>query len=201
MAEGIQQQLGAALAPVSEHYAHLAADPSTEVEVYRTEFLHRFRIYRVEHLDPNHPVLFFVGFAPGESAYLLTGAPESFVRMARADSVVIDSPDLAVEYAAAYLEVTRSMSELCYLVRSADQVEFRPNLDADEAAARTAFLRTYRSVITPPTAAATDHGYTVTAYTVRDQTLERHSLTVRRDGEIDDRVTVLEADLPLTYGL
>jgi hypothetical protein len=56
-------------------------------------------------------------------------------------------------------------------------------------------------VIVPPAAEATASGYAVTVYAVREQALERHVVTVRRNGEVQSDITILEQGLPLVYGL
>jgi hypothetical protein len=173
----------------------------SEVEVYPAPFLQRYQIYRVEYFNPTKPVLFYVGFAPGQPAYLLTGAPENYVRLAQADGLVITSTQVAVAYATTYLEVTRSMAELFYLVQSVQQVEFRPNLIDPELQVKTAFIDKYRSLLKPATAEVTASGYTVTVYAIREQALERHTLTVTKQGDLRDEVTILEQNLPLVYGL
>jgi len=201
MQANIQQQLGKALKSINKQYAGLVTDSMTEVKIHDAPFLKRYQIYRVEHFNPHKPILFYVGFAPKQQAYLLTGTPENYLKLGLADGVVIDSPEIAANYAATYLEVTRSMSKLFYLVQSVDEVKFRPNLTDDRVKAKTSFIEQYRPVITPPTAELADHNYTVTAYAIREHTLERHSLMVNTEGNIKDDITILEQDLPLVYGL
>ncbi len=201
MQADIRQQLSQGLAPTSEHYAHLVTDPLTQIEVYPTHFLKHYQIYQVEYFSPHKPILFYVGFALGQSAYLLTGAPENYVKLAQADNVFIDSPDIAVNYATVYLEVTRFMSILFYLVHSVEEVRFRRNLSDEEAKIKSSFMEKYRSVITSPTANSINHSYIVAAFAVREQSLERYSISVSRDGNVSVDVTTLEQDLPLVYGL
>jgi hypothetical protein len=203
MQADIRKQLSEALVDVDEEYAGLVADSMTEIEVYPTPFLKDYKIYKVEHFNPHKPILFYVGMAPGKPAYLLTNTPENYVNLTRSDAVVINSPQLAANYATTYLEVTRSMSQLFYLVRSVEEVEFRTNLADEEAKAKASFLQKYRSVIVPPTAKQTNgsYSYKVTAYVIREQALEQHSIIVSEKGDIKTDVTILEQDLPLVYGL
>ena len=95
MQANIQQQLGKALKSIDKQYASLVTDSMTEITVFDAPFFKRYQIYRVEHFNPYKPVLFYVGFAEKQRAYLLTGAPDNYVRLGRADAVVIDSPDTA----------------------------------------------------------------------------------------------------------
>jgi len=201
MQADIRQQLSQALTNVNEHYANLVINPMTELEVYPTPFLQEYQIYRVEYFNPHKPVLFYVGFVPGKPAYLLTSNPKNYVSLAQADDVVINSPQVAVNYVTAYLEVTRSMSELFYLVSSVNDIKFRPNLTDEQAEFREAIVTKYSSVITAPTAKSINNGYLVTAYAVRGQVLEQYSITVSREGDIGSDVTTLEKSLPLLYGL
>jgi hypothetical protein len=200
-AANIQQQLAAALRPVDEQVAQLTADSPTKVETYPAPFLTQYQIYRVEHLNPDKPIVFYVGYAPGEKAYLLTGAPADMIDLAKADGVVVDSPETAEGYAAAFLEVTRSMAELFYTVESVDEMQFRPNLTAEQERVKAAFVEEYRAIIQPATATPIDGGYVVTLYAVREQTLERHEVSVSTDGTVTEQIAVLEQDLPLVYGL
>ena len=201
MANDISRELSKALKRVDPEYARVVLDSMTNVETYDAPFLTYHRIYRVEEVGPHHSKLFYVGFAPGERAYLLTGAPDQYVRLAHADRVDLATPKAAEEYAAAYLEVTRSMSELFYVVHSIDDVMIRPNLDDEDAAAATAFAERYAAIITSPSAKATNAGYEVTVYAVREQALEQHNVTVAKDGALREEIVILEDDLPLVYGL
>jgi hypothetical protein len=197
----LQTQLAEALRPVEETYAELAADTATQVEIYPAPFLTRYEIYRVEHRNPSKPVVFYVGYAPGEQVYVLTGAPAELIALARVDGARIDSPDSAEAYTITFLETTRSMSELFYVVESTDDVQFRPNLSPEQEQAKAAFVEEYGPVIQPASAAPADYGYLVTVYAVRDQALERHAVSVGPDGTVTDEITILERDLPLVYGL
>jgi hypothetical protein len=200
-AADLQTQLAEALGPVDETYAELAADTATQVEIYPAPFLTRYEIYRVEHRNPSKPIVFYVGYAPGEQAYVLTGTPAELIDLVRVDGVRIDSPDAAEAYAVTFLETTRSMSELFYVIESTDDVQFRPNLSPDQEQAKAAFVEEYGPVIEPANAAPVDDGYLVTVYAVRDQALERHAVSVGPDGAVTDEATTLERDLPLVYGL
>jgi hypothetical protein len=201
MAADIRNALSKALEPISEDNARLVRDPLTEIEKYPEPFLKHYQIYRIQHFNPYKPVVFYVSFAPGRPAYMLTGKPENYVQLAFADSLAIDSPEMAISYVKAYLEVTRSMSGSFYLVSDATDVKFRPRLSSQEENSRATFLSKYRSLITAPTAKATNGTYQVTLYTVRNQSLESHTITVSRKGSIEDTVTTLEHNLPLVYGL
>jgi len=197
----IQELLSKALSGVDKQYSRLLRERMTRVAVCEAPFLREHRIYRVTHLSPHKPIVFYVGFAPRKRAYLLTGAPEDFIKLGKADGVTIDSRELAASYAAVYLEVTRSMSRLFYLVRSVDEVEFRPNLADEQLQVKAAIEAKYRSIISPPAAEPADSGFVVTVYAVREQTLERHTARVSSMGDIQDEASVLETGLPLVYGL
>ena len=192
--------LSTALQGVNPEAAALANDARTTITAYPAPFLRRYAIYSVLHKNPHHPVMFFVAYATGQSAYLLTDAPDDFIHMARADGVSIDSPETAADYADAYLDTTRSMDKLFYRIGTAAEVRFRPELDDEETHAKDEFLRQYESVIKPSEAVATTSGFDVTVYAIREQALERHVLSVTRDGQTNDVETVLAEDLPLVYG-
>jgi hypothetical protein len=200
MGTEIQDQLSRALRGIDRDYAALVKDKMTRVVEYEAPFLNDYRIYRVRHLAPHRPIVFYVGFVPRKRAYFLTGEPENMTKMAKADHVVIDSPETAALFASTFLEVTRSQAKLIYQVDSVDDLKFRPNLDDEQQRVKEAIEAQYRTVLSPPAAEPADGDYVVTLYAVRDQALERHSLRVGRRGEIAVDVSVLETGLPLVYG-
>jgi hypothetical protein len=197
----IRNELSRALASEDEHYARLAADITTRLDVQTCSFLRLYSIYCVEHFAPSKPILFYVGFAPGRRAYLLTARPDNFVSMCRGDGVVINSSAVATEYAVTYLNATRSMSELFYLVNSVDDVRFRPDLAAEQEEIKAAFASKHRTLIAPPTAESQGERFVVIAFAVRQQTVERHTLAVSEKGDVEADVTVIEQNLPMVYGL
>lgn len=192
--------LSKALQSVNPEVAALTNDARTTITAYPAPFLRRYAIYSVLHKNPHHPVMFFVAYAPGRSAYLLTDAPDDFVQMARADGVRIDTPETAVAYANAYIDTTRGMDKLFYRIGAAAEARFRPELDDEETRAKEEFLRQYESALKPSNAVAATSGFDVTVYAIREQALERHVLSVAHDGQTSDEVTVLAEDLPLVYG-
>jgi hypothetical protein len=200
MQNDIRQQMADALRFVHRHRAERVANAASDVEPYPASFLKHHRIYRIEYHGAFKPDVFYVGFAPGKRAYLLTPYPENYVALARADGVVIDSPETAAAYATVYVEVTRSMSSLTYLVNSVDEMKFRPNLTAEQEEIKRVFIEKQRSVITSPTATRTASGYAVTAYVVHEQALQQHRFNVSSDGDIQGEVRVVEEGLPLVYG-
>src|SRR5579859_3507809 len=199
MADDTRRALGKALSTINADYAEMVVDKMSDVETYPAPFLKRYKIYKVLNYG-THPVLFYVGFAPGAPAYLLTGSLENYVQMAKDDGVTIHSPEAAAEYVATALEVTRSMSELVYVVKSVDDVEFAGDLDADEERQKQEFLDKYRARIQAPQGEPAGTGYHVTAFVVANQNLSRYSMMVSTAGGLTPEVTTLEENLPLMMG-
>ena len=201
MQTNIRQELSEALSHTSKEYAPLVMDSMTRIEEYPAPFFQLHHIYRLEHLSPRKPILFYVGFASGGAAYLLTDHPENYMHVARADGLVIASTEVATSYAIGFLEVTRSMSRTFYVVHSTEDVRFRPNLANEETRNKEAFIQKYSSTIAPATAQVEDDRYHVDVFVVRGQALEKDSLTIEKNGAIQLHPTTLEQNLPLVYGL
>src|SRR2546429_4039723 len=89
--------------------AAIIIDPLTEIEVYPTEFLQQYHIYRVLYQNPYKPILLYLGFAPHSPLYRLAGNSPAYSDLARADQVDLDTRSLALNYATVFLEVTRDM--------------------------------------------------------------------------------------------
>jgi hypothetical protein len=196
----LRDVLAAALEPSAPVSADVLRAPETTLERYALAPLRRYALWQVYYPGDMHAVVFFVAYAPDGPVMSLTGQPDAFVELARADGLSIGDPASAVAYARAYLETTRSMAELFYLVASVDDVMFLPAPSDEERARIAAFRATYAEVIQPPSAAPDGPPFTVTIYAIREQALERHTLTVARDGAIADDVTTLATDAPTVYG-
>lgn len=196
----IQQLLAEALATIDEEYARLVKDPRTRIELYPVSFLNHYRIYYVFHSGPYHPVAFFIGWALEAPVYLLTAEPLNFIRLAQADGVMIETPQKAIEYGTAYLETTRKMSTLFYLLRAADEAKFLPEATSAEAEQISTFLTNYRPMIKPPQVRRVNDRFVVTIFAIRQQSLERLLLTIDQMGEVQVDINIMEKTLPVVYG-
>ena len=200
MAETDREALAGALADLEPIYGRWLADPDTTVEPYPTPFFKRFRIYRVVYRAPHDPVGLYAAWAPGEPAYVLSDEPQNFVMAAVADPVALSGPAEAVAYVRAYLETTRSLRELFYLVDSVEAVRYYPNPDSAEQQRIAEFKAKYAGIIAPPAAQADEDGWQVTAYALREQALERLALRVTPFGALSLEGQVLEGGLPVVFG-
>ena len=197
----IEQLRQALLAAKDEQGAAMVANMHSEITVYPQRFLPKYRIYRVLYYSPYKPILLYLGFAPGLPLYSLAGNPEAFLHMAQADGVDLVSLDMAINYVSVFLEVTRNMYELVYQVNSVDQLRFIPRLSPAQLEAKEALVEKYRSALTSPTGEVTADGYTIVAHVTRQQELERHTLKVRRNGEVESEVTIIEQGMPVVIGI
>jgi hypothetical protein len=178
--------------------ADVVGQDMTHVDLYPTPFFHAAQIAFVLRRVPS-PIAFYAGWIPGRMGDILTYRPESFVELARADGVSITTPENAIAYARVYLDTTRNMSALFYLVDSiADCKLLKPT--PERAERLQSFQDRFGKVIVPPTAKPVGNGYAVTQFAVRNQSLLSLRVEVSTRGELRAETTVLANDLPLVYG-
>jgi hypothetical protein len=189
VSQAVRHELAEAWRTVSADEARLVEDERSEVTEWPAPFLNRFRIYRVEHFAAHGPVLLYAGFAAGERLFVLDCDPDSFVALARADGVRIRSVEMALGYVEALFETTRDMSELTYVVRSFEDIQFRSGSTAKSIP------------IEPPRAEVAQNGITVTMCVMRRQKLERRRYTVAEGGSVTLEVELVQRDLPAVYGV
>lgn len=197
----LHHDLSAALQPLNAEYARMAADAAqTEIEALPAPFLTETTIYQVTHFARHKSIVFYVGYAPSRGAALITGQPDAYARIAQAEGARLATEAEAAAYARLYVQVTRPLNVLFYLVDSVEDVKFRPTLEGAEAGQKKDVLHTYQALIQPPKAVRVGDGYRVTLYAVREQQLER--LMVTLDAALTPHVDseVLAAGLPLVYG-
>lgn len=201
MSIDIQQMQQALLAANDTQGAALLSDPFTEIALYPASFLQKYRIYRVLYHSPYKPVLLYLGFAPNLPHYWLANNPQAFRDLARADQVDLVTPGVAITYATVFLEVTRDMSVLVYLVKSVDEIQFLPTPTPEEAQVADALREKYRWVITPPSVRVIEDEYSVKAYVIRQQELECHTLRITKTGDVQSEITILERKMPTVIGI
>ncbi len=197
----IQQVQQALLEANDSQGAALLSDPFTEITIYPTPFLRRYRIYRLLYHAPYKPLLLYLGFAPRQPHYWLQNTPHALDELARAEPVELTSAEEASRYAVMFLEVTRDLSVLVYLVKSIEEIRFAPRLTPAQEQVKAVLQEKYRGILAPPKAAVTEEGYRVTVYMVRQQELERHILRISRKGQVQNTITVLEREMPTVIGV
>ena len=190
--------LSGALRGVRDDIADIVPDKMTRIAGVDVPGLARYKVYEVTHLSPYKPIVHYVGWAHGEKAVILSEDPEAFIKMARGSS--IESAADAAQFAEAFLTVTRPLTRLAYIVKSAEEVKFKPKLSASEEEERDAFLAKYGKVIAGPKASPAQGGFDVTLFMVIEQELRSFTLKLGKDGSIDADADVLESGLPLVAG-
>lgn len=201
MKKEIEQLRQALLAANDEQGAAMVANPTSEVTVYPTQFLQRYRIYRVLYYSPYKPILLYLGFAPDMPVYYLAGNPLAYHELAQADQVDLTTLELAINYITVFLEVTRNMYELVYQVDSIDEIRFLRKPSPAQIKAKEALTEKYRAILTAPVGEVTEDGYTITTHVMRQQELERHTFKVRRNGEMESQITMIEQGMPVVIGI
>lgn len=197
-----REDIARAFEPLRPDIAEAMLDRATsDIERIACPALTRYRIYQLTVFAPHAPIVHYLGYAADGPAFVLSEDPAAFSAMAEADGgVEISTPAQAAAYTEVFLEVTRPLSRLSYLVKSLEDVSFRPGLEPGEAAARRRFERKYRDVLRPPQARAAGDGFEVTAYRVVEQSLERLTVRVSSRGALAVETEILERDLPLVIG-
>ena len=195
----LRHELAEALTPSSPLSADVVRDPDATLEIYPLSVLRRFAIYRVSYLGPYHAAVFYLGYTHGGPLFWLTGHPSAFMDMAQADGVVLSDAPKAAEYAGAFLETAHDRTELFYILASVDDIAFLPSPRDDEHARIAACRAQYGGVVRPPSVCSAGPPFTVTLYAMREQALERHTLTVQQNGALDDAIDVIATGLPTVY--
>lgn len=181
-------------------FAVLVLDEDTDiVERSLVTPLRQFKLYQALYYGPDHQRSWQFAYAPNQPAFVLTAHPEAFRSVALADGLTIASAQDALDWACAYLETTRTNTEVFYLVASLEDVQVLTTDDLDVNNAIATFKTNFAGVITPPQAGSEDSEYRVTIWAIREQTLERHDLMVGRDGSITSSIAVIANNLPLVY--
>lgn len=175
-------------------------DPSTTIASVPAAALGSWRILDVKHNGENHPLRWFIGVDPKiTQVVVLSGFPERWSRVL--DGASVTDAGRAVELAVVHSEATRSMTKTHYRVESVDQIPFTKHPKAASAARIAEVKLSHRKRIRPPAPVLDERGWTLELWTVNNQDLNRHTVTVGRDGSIIDEAVTELSDLPTPIGI
>lgn len=138
---------------------------------------------------------FYAGIV-GDQVFLLTGSPGSFEEMIRASGLRITEPGTAIEVACAYEVTTRPMHAFSGVIHSLADTDWSPAKTVQQRQAVSEFKERLTGIVRLPAAKPTSGGsHNVTLYVMRDDTVERRTLTITPDGGITERCEII-ADGP-----
>jgi len=192
-------ELHLALLEIDKASADILTKPGCDITPLAASFLKTHQILKILWQRVLSPVMFYVGFSAPKSVFLLTGDPEAFIKMCRADKVSLESPQQALEYFSTFLEVTRSMSQLFYQVNSVDEIMWRNNLKEVDAARMRAVKEKYNNLIAPQVTMI-GYRYQVNCHVMQNTDLIETRAFITASGNIELSSNICEKNLPTAYG-
>ena len=193
-------ELQSALLGVDRTSAEMLTKPYTEVTSVDVSFLKKHQILRILWRRVVSPVQFYIGYAPPNSIFFLTGNPEAFIQMSRADKVSLASPDQALEYFSVFLEATRPANKLFYLVKGVDEIKWKKKLHDPEIARVDAIKKKYQSTIIPRVKKI-GHRYKVNCFVMQDAELSKIQAFITASGTMELESKTVEMNLPSALGI
>jgi hypothetical protein len=193
-------ELADALASTDPAAAELVRDERTVV--YHADIavpLRRYAMLMITNFHPHNPTSLYIAYAPGMPAFVLTRHPDRFAELARADGLLIETPEAALAWARAYQETTRTTDEIFYLVSTIDDVQTLNDSPLADDRQVAAFRARFAATIQPPEVSPEGPPYVVRLWAIREQTLELHRLRVEATGVIEDEIDIVASDLPLVF--
>ena len=109
----------------------------------------------------------------------------------------VENASTATAIVDTYLDATRSFGQWSQRVSSFDEVQLRPDLDAEARAVVDAARTTLHGQVAPTTATATADGFDVVAWVQDGGTISRHTVRFTGDGTLDDSAQDVVTDLPV----
>jgi len=198
----VRERLAAGLAAVGSD-AEMVRDMRTTLTPVEATWLHGWQVFDLQLSTEYRSSRFYAALSDDGRTLDLYESPESFAEMTRSAKVAVNDASLAVDVGNLYLDVTRDFRKWSYRIDSLSDVQWRPDIDSDlDLQQQRADLEArYADVVQPPTARASETGWSVTVWMVYDRSLVRHSLEIAVDGAVQDRPEVVETDMPVPYSL
>jgi len=181
--------------------AEVLDNPRTKIERVESSLLKTFAIYFLFKLEGFHPLKCYVGANKAGKVFLLSGNPSAFVEMIDQERIKLENDQAAADYFSLFLLVTEYTGTYYYVVNSAADVRFAPELDETEQEVKADFIKRYTPIIRPPVAKFKDDEFIVNSYVIEENALELRTGFISPAGVIIIEKKVLEENLPLVIYL
>ncbi len=181
--------------------AEIADQAATVVSLLATPYFAKWRLVDVQATDVarwSHPPRFRVGLGAGDAAaVLLSGAPERWNEMVRADHDRLTTVDMVAKAAAAYVDVIHDFRGLqTVLLNGLADAPF----PTSATTARSAALARWGAAVAAPVAVRNGVGFDAVVWTTLQDALRRHAITIAADGTFAQSIEVIARGLPLSLG-
>lgn len=195
--ELVRSELAKRLQPVDADWAGALTDPQTTVTPLATPFLRRWFVVRIERFSPSGPLPMLLACGPAGEATVLNGDAAALGRVLAADAA--DVGDEAAAVALVELHLAVAMPDRI-VVRTVDDIPWRPRLGPDLVARRDQLAAELAGVVRPPAAVARiGGGFDVALFVVEEMSLLRVTFGVSRAGAVSAASAVVRDGLPLVY--
>lgn len=175
------------------------SDPAAEVQPVACEALPQWQIVDITYNGASHPLRWFVAVTRDDepAVVVLSGFPERWAQITT--GAAVDSASTAEAVAKTWFDSTRSMGTLGYRVESADDIAWPSKPGPEVERARKRVADTYP--LGAPKAEADGDDWRMTLWTMENQTLLEHTLTVSAGALVTDKAVKREEDLPAAIGI
>lgn len=192
----LRERLARALDPVAAGTATLVRDEQrTSLTELPTAWLRGWLMIDVLHRGANHPRRFHVALSDDDRAVLLNRNPEGFNEVVRGSA----EPDAgqAADVARTFLDTTRDFRKWAYRVESTGDIDWLPEPDPEQTAARDRLIKRFAGQLRAPEPRSTGAGWAMVLWVVEGTELVRHEVTVGRDAAVTSIGAVVASDLPV----
>ncbi len=184
--------------PTDTTAAQIIEAENSQIQEIETPFLRDGKIYKVSKFAPTRPIILYVGANGNDYTALIGGNPEKYFEFVEKAKLTLDSKEIRKMYVLNFLEVTKKQNERLQILESAADIKPRPNLSEAEQKEFADFQEKYRSIIKP---VQQNESGIYEIFAIKKQDLIRMDLTIKPDGTIDKKETVLESDILIPYAL
>ena len=175
------------------------SDSSTDVKPIDADFLPQWQIVDVSYNGASHPLRWFLAVTrDGDPrVVVLSGFPERWKQIT--EGAVVESAGEAEAIAKMWFDTTRSMATLGYRVEAVDDIKWASKPAPEVERAKKQLARSH--AISAPRAERKGTGWQLILWTMDNQTLLEHTVTVSSEGHVTDKAVTREEDLPAAIGI
>jgi hypothetical protein len=193
-----QNEIADAIENSNPNFAWLLRECEADITVLESSIIQQNSILRIETDSTSHPVLFFVARQPGGAYKLLTGNPEAFNEIIKAEKLNIDESK-SVELSDLFAELTHDRMTPLFALNSFDDIPYLSELGAEQLQKKHRDQQKFKDIVQPPTVDKEDSSFRIKRFFLDGKELQRWTMTALADGIIRSSRETLDSNVGLYY--
>ncbi len=158
-----------------------------------------YEVHQVTHFMPRRPRQFIFAFDGVSEITSVAENKDNFFDIVKKANIDLQTTADAQQFIHTFFEVVRSQSTLSYILHSAKDIKFRPNLEGESALLRDSLIASGEETDYGMQITKKEEGFEFAYFVIVGDRLERHFGQLSKNGLIEVEKELVQEGVPTVY--